>query len=93
LSSKTSKAARLGFKQSLDYSAYFLFVFSLLSPYCSSIPNFISSKRKETNTYALQILTRSLPCFTELQYIYYPKGIKRIPADIFNLLTPIALAH
>ena len=91
--SKTSKSARLGFKQSLSNSAYFWFVFSLLSPYCSSIPNFISTNRKETNTYALQILTRSLPCFTELHSIYYPNGIKRIPADIFYLLTPIALAH
>jgi len=92
-SSKTSKSARLGFKQSLSNSAYFLFLFSLLSPYYSTIPSFISSKRKETNTYALQIFTRSLPCFTELLSIYYPNGIKRIPADIFNLLTPIALAH
>lgn len=91
--SKTSKSARLGFKQSLSNSAYFLFVFSLLSPYYSSIPNFISSKRKETNTYALEIFTRSLPCFTELHSSYYPNGIKIIPADIFNLLTPIALAH
>jgi len=91
--SKTSKSARLGFKQSLSNSAYFLFVFSLLSPYFSSIPTLISAKRKETNTYALQIFTRSLPCFTELLSIYYPNGIKRIPADIFNLLTPIALAH
>lgn len=91
--SKTSKSARLGFKQSLSHSGYFWFVFSLLSPYCSSIPNLISSTRKETKTYALQILTRSLPCFTELHAIYYPNGIKRIPADIFNLLTPVALAH
>ena len=91
--SKSSKSARLGFKQTLSNSAYFLFVFSLLSPYYSSIPSFISSKRKETNTYALEIFTRSLPCFTELYSIYYPNGIKRIPADIFNLLTPIALAH
>ena len=91
--SKTSKSARLGFKQSLSNSAYFWFIFSLLSPYCSSNPNFISYKRKETNTYALQILTRSLPCFTELHSSYYPNGIKIIPADILNLLNPIALAH
>lgn len=91
--SKTSKSARLGFKQSLSHSGYFWFVFSILSHYCSSFPNFISSTRKNTKTYALQILTRSLPCFTELHAIYYPNGIKIIPADIYNLLTPVALAH
>ena len=91
--SKTSKSARLGFKQSLSHSAYFLFVFSILSPYCNSMPNLISSNRKETKTYALQILTRSLPCFTKLYSLYYPNGVKIVPADIYNLLTPIALAH
>jgi hypothetical protein len=90
---KTSKSARLGFKQSLSHSDYFWFVFSILSPYCSSIPNFVISNRKGTNTYAYQILTRSLPCFTELRSIYYPNGIKTVPADIFNLLIPVALAH
>lgn len=90
---KTSKSARLGFKQSLSHSNYFWSVFSILSPYCSSIPNFVISSRKGTNTYAFQILTRSLPCFTELHSIYYSNGIKIVPADIFNLLTPVALAH
>lgn len=91
--SKTSKSARLGFKQSLSHSDYFWFVFSLLSPYCSTMPGFISSTWRDTKIYALHILTRSLPCFTELYATYYSNGIKRIPADIFNLLTPVALAH
>lgn len=91
--SKTSKSARLGFKQSLSHSGYFLFVFNILSAYCNSMPNFISSNRNDTKTYALQILTRSLPCFTKLHSLYYPNGIKIVPADIYNLLTPIALAH
>ena len=91
--SKTSKSARLGFKQSLSHSGYFWFVFTLLSHYCSSIPNLITSTRKGTKTYAFQILTRSLPCFNEFYSLYYPNGIKTIPADIFNLLTPVALAH
>jgi hypothetical protein len=91
--SKTNKSARLGFKQSFSHFGYFWFVFSILSHYCSSFPTLITSTRKETKTYALQILTRSLPCFTVLHAIYYPNGIKTIPADIFYLLTPVALAH
>lgn len=90
---KTSKSARLGFKQSLAHSGYFWFVFSYLSPYCNSIPSFYSTIRKDTKTYALEIFTRSLPCFTELHATVYPNGIKVIPDDIYNLLTPVALAH
>ena len=91
--SKTHKNARLGFKQSLSNSGYFWFVFSFLSHYCSSMPSLISSYRKETKTYALQIFTRSLSCFTEIHTIFYANGIKIIPENIYNLLTPVALAH
>jgi hypothetical protein len=34
-----------------------------------------------------------MPCFTELYYLFYPNGVKIIPEDIYNLLTPVALAH
>jgi len=37
--------------------------------------------------------TRCFPCFTELRTLFYPNGIKAIPAMIFELLTPVALAH
>ena len=38
--SKTNKNARLGFKQSLSHSVYILFVFNILSHYCSTWPSF-----------------------------------------------------
>jgi len=34
-----------------------------------------------------------MPCFTELRSLFYPNGIKIVPQNIFELLTPIALAH
>lgn len=34
-----------------------------------------------------------MPCFTELYYIFYDNKVKVIPQDIYNLLTPVALAH
>ena len=34
-----------------------------------------------------------MPCITELYLLFYPENIKVIPQDIYNLLTPIALAH
>lgn len=41
----------------------------------------------------LQIFTRSMPCLTEIYVLFYPNKVKVIPLDIYNLLTPIALAH
>jgi hypothetical protein len=34
-----------------------------------------------------------MPCITELRSLFYPNGIKIIPEDIYNMLTPVALAH
>jgi hypothetical protein len=41
----------------------------------------------------LEFYTRALPCFQELYEIFYPHGVKVIPNNIYELLTPIALAH
>jgi hypothetical protein len=37
--------------------------------------------------------TRQLPCFNELYELFYRNKIKVIPNNIYELLTPIALAH
>ena len=34
-----------------------------------------------------------MPCITELKNLFYPDGIKVIPYNIYELLTPVALAH
>jgi len=43
--------------------------------------------------FALQFVTRSMPCITELRSLFYPNGVKIIPHNIYELLTPVALAH
>lgn len=91
--SKTNKNARLGIKQSLGHFAYLWYVFNKLSPYCSSYPHFIVGKRNNSINYALQFFTRSLPCFTIIYSSFYNQGIKNVPEDIFEYLTPMALAQ
>nr|YP_009574610.1 LAGLIDADG endonuclease [Orbilia dorsalia]QBF58411.1 LAGLIDADG endonuclease [Orbilia dorsalia] len=91
-SSKTSKNALLGFSQSNVNSKYFWFVFFSLSHYCSSYPLKVKD-RLGTNTIELQFETRSMTCITELYLLFYSEKIKVIPQNIYNLLTPIALAH
>lgn len=34
-----------------------------------------------------------MPCLTELHSLFYPNGIKIIPHNIYELLTPPALPH
>jgi hypothetical protein len=87
------KNARLGFKQSLSHSSYVWFVFNLLSHYCSSYPSLVSSVRSGKTHYALHFFTRSMPCFTELHSLFYINGVKIIPLNIYELLTPVALAN
>jgi hypothetical protein len=37
--------------------------------------------------------TRTYPSFTELYDLFYVNYVKVVPTDIYNLITPIALAH
>jgi hypothetical protein len=91
--SPASKNARLGFKQSLTHFMYFWFVFNSLTAYCSSLPHLAIGKRNNTLTYAIEIFSRSLPCFTNLHSLFYVNGLKIVPVDIFHYLNSIALAH
>lgn len=54
--SKRSNYARLGFKQSLDRASYVLFVFNLLSHYCSSSPSVTTGIRAGKPFFGLQFL-------------------------------------
>ena len=92
-SNSRNKNARLGFKQSLAHADYVWFILNIISHYCSSIPNLTKGIRAGKPFYSFEFFTRSLPCFTELRSLFYPQGTKIIPNNIYELLTPIALAH
>lgn len=84
----------LGFEQSYDKAKYFWLVFRLLSHYCSSWPSYKSKVRQGVvNKNTLYMQTRVLPCFTELHVLFYKDKKKIIPDNIYDLLTPVALAH
>lgn len=90
---KTNNNACLGFKQSLAHSYYVFFVFNILSHYCNKGPVLKSSVRSGSLFYSLEFWTRGLPCITELYELFYVNKVKIIPVNIYNLLTPITLAH
>ena len=85
--------ARLGFKQSLDKFEYVWHVFNCLNHYCERYPYPYSSSRGGKNYSSITVTTRALPCFTELYNIFYINNKKVIPYNIYDILTPAALAH
>jgi len=91
--SKSNLNARLSFKQSFDRLPYVLAVFNILSHYCSSLPISLIGKQNNIITHGVQFWTRSLPCFTKLHSSWYNQGVKIVPNDIYDYLTPVALAH
>lgn len=88
-----SKNAILGFKQALFKFDYVWDVFNILSHYCSSSPCLVGGVRAGNRFYALQFLSQLMPCLTELHTLFYPNKVKVIPSNIYELLTPVALAH
>jgi hypothetical protein len=93
--SKLAKNVPLMFAQSLKNFKYFWFVFTILAPYCPRYPYYWNNLRKGTKNHLINFTTRRLPCFTELYHLFY-KNKKKIlpePEDMYELLTPVAIAH
>lgn len=54
----------------------------------------VSARAQARALYAsYEIGTRALPCFLELYDNFYVNGVKVVPENIYELLTPVAFAH
>lgn len=84
---------RFRFKQSLVNSEYLFYVFQILAPYCISYPKLVKSRLNRKDFYGIDIITRSLPCFTIFRSMFYNKSKKIIPYNLYELLTYEGLAH
>lgn len=94
LSKGTNINARLQFKQSLKYIRYFFFVFSKLNHYCFKGAYLTWSTVQNKKHYGIAFTSRTLPCFTELYKLFYTtNNQKRIPHNLYDLLTWEGLAH
>jgi len=96
---KRSVNPRIGFKQKTNKKKsfakfeYLFSVFTILSPFCNSVPALVTNIRNNKKNIALNFCTRSLPCIKDIHLLFYEDNKKKIPQDIYNLLDPIALTH
>lgn len=91
--SSRSKNGRLGLTQSLDHLSYIYFVYNILVHYCPRYPFFTKRSRFNKPTFSLEFFTRSMPCITEFDHNFSIEKVKTITFFIYNILTPVALAH
>ena len=88
---------RIGFKQSIINFPFMWLVFTELSHFCSSVPRFDFSRIKGKNGikfYGQLILeTRTYPVFNELYKLFIVNGTKTITSEMYNYLSPAALAY
>lgn len=92
-SAKPHENPHLTFKQGIINSKYVWFVYSILSHYCNVYPCESESIRQGVSHFGVYFRTRGLPCFSELRSEFYIDKNKVVPENIYNLLTPVALAH
>ena len=94
---KPTSNTRLQFKQSNKNKEYIDHLYSLFKDYCNSEPKVTSSidnrpGKKEINV-SIKFWSQSLPCFNQFRELFYDaSGVKFIPLNLEEMLTPIGLA-
>jgi hypothetical protein len=88
--------ARLMFKQGIVHQEYLYHLFDLFSSYSNmKEPKQYIYLDKRNNKVFISVAfnTYSLPCFNYYHKLFYVNGVKRIPLNIGDLLSPQALAY
>lgn len=95
IDNKTKSKVRIKFRQPYVNKEYIYHVFKEISVYCDKYPYRFTSgplfKGKAVDE--ILISTRWLYCFTEIYYMFYNKNEKRVPHNIYDLITPVVLAY
>lgn len=86
---------RLQFIGGLVNKPYIIHWFTILQTFCIAIPKEGKSwnKRRKTFDFNIKFWTRSLACFNIYHELFYKDGVKIIPVNLIDLLTPIGLAY
>src|SRR5436305_1038076 len=94
--SSTSNSRLVYAQTAVAHKEYFDFVYSLFIPFCAKdyTPQLRIVRDNRTNkTYsAISFTTMQLPCFNVFKEIFYVSNVKRVPDNIYELLTLKGLA-
>ncbi|MBP1357802.1 MAG: hypothetical protein JZD40_04860 [Sulfolobus sp.] len=92
-SSPSRVTSRISMAQSIVNFPYLWFVWGIIGPLCQSLP-YVNFHTLGGKIYLnIVIRTRGYAALSLLLNQFIVDGVKRVPIDIFNLLTPIAIAH
>lgn len=84
---------RIGFKQSIINFPFLWLVFTELIHYFTTLPRFDFAKVKGKKYGQLILETRSYPVLNKLYDLFIVDGVKTIKIELFDLLSPRALAY
>jgi len=84
---------RFFFKQSISNFLFVFFVFNRINHFCSSYPSITSTTIKGKKFKGVCLNTRSYPCFTEFYNMFYVKGTKIVPLDLYEIIDYEFLAY
>ena len=89
----------LDFEQGTIHKDYLEHLYKLYKRYCLSalriktkISNRLDKRTGKVHS-SIRFSTYSLPCFNELYDLFYQNGLKIVPLNIADLLTPLGLAY
>jgi len=90
---KTNSKARIKFCQPYVNKEYIYYVFREIHMYCEKDPYRFNNNPKGKPVDVILLSTKWLFCFIEIYSMFYIKNVKRVPCNIYDLLTPFVLAH
>ena len=94
--SSTSNSRLIYAQTAVKHKEYFDYVFSFFLPFCVKdyIPQskIVRDNRTKKIYSAISFTTMQLPCFNEFKETFYNLNVKKVPNNIYELLTARGLA-
>ena len=94
--SSTSNSRLTYAQTAVAHKEYFDYVFSFFIPFCVNDykphSKLVRDNRTKKIYSSITFTTMQLPCFNEFKDMFYVDNVKKVPSDIYELLTPKGLA-
>lgn len=94
--SSTSNARLTYAQTAVAHKKYFDYVFSFFIPFCvkdyKPHSKLVRDNRTKKTYSSITFTTMQLPCFNVFKDLFYLANVKKVPSNIYELLTPKGLA-